>query len=227
MKSLIAAALLAVFMVACGCNSRRDDRRPGDSSDRPRKTPAVSPWPSGEDQTADARREFGAANSLEASGRYPDALPLYERVASLSPQFGDAAGLGAARCFLAMGKPAPALAALGPLANPALNDPDHEKLALAGQALLMQRKFRAAETVLARAAGAFGGEYPNRSWAPAAYANFGKALLENDKAGEAATAYGIAARLYAASGQRDKAATCRDMQVTIDEWLEERDRRGY
>jgi tetratricopeptide (TPR) repeat protein len=227
MKTFVAVALFAFSMLVCGCDARLDERGTGNSSGLPRKNPAVLPWPPGEGPMADAQHEFVAANSLEASGRHSDALLLYKRIASLSPQFGDEAGLGAARCLLAMDKPAPALAALEPLNIPAQNRLDHEKLALAGQALLMQRKFRAAEAALTHALGGVGEEHTDTPWAPAAYANFGKALLENDKAEEASAAYRVAARLYAAVGRRDRAATCRDMQVTIDEWLEERNRRGY
>jgi hypothetical protein len=167
------------------------------------------------------------ANSLETAGRHSEALLVYRRIGSLSPQFADEAGLGAARCLLAMDRPAPALAALEPLGVPAANCLEREKLALAGQALLLQRKYKTAESALSRALNGAGEECSGLPWEAAAYANFGKALLENDKTGEASRAYGTAARLYAVAGRMDKAATCRDLQATIDEWLAERYRRGY
>ena len=220
MRTIFSIALsLLLSMGLCGCESQDGGGQPGGSERTPRQRETGA--------AAEERGELNHAASLEAAGRHQEALLAYRRAGLSSPSFRDESDFGIARCLLAMDRPEPALAALEPLAVHPESAFDRERLALAGQAFLLQKRYRTAEKILSRAANGFEPELQNARWLAAAYANLGKALLENDKADEASSAYGAAAGLFAASGQRDKAATCRDMQMTIDEWLEDRDRHGY
>ena len=226
MRLILATAFSCVFLLS-GCAGFRDRKHDEvDDAAIVQSEPAALTWPAGEGPEAEAGRDLEQAASLEAASRYDEALLAYKR-AHTHPPLALTASLVVSRCLLALDRPAPALAALEPITIPPVDDIGRKKLALAGQALLMQKNFRAAEKALSWAQDGIDERVADALWAAAAAANLATSLLENDKIEEAYDAYGRASRLYASLGQREKAATCSRMRREIDELLYERRRFGY
>lgn len=154
---------------------------------------------------------YAEACGLERQRQHLEALKLFKSASdeTLDQDLAAKADLGAARCLIHLGELKPALRALGELPAEPKSMLDRKRLAVAGE--IFSRLGRpkdvepALEVALANAETSADSEL---DWAPAAYANLGKAYLDNHKIHHALAMYYRAHELFELKGDKAAAVHC-------------------
>ncbi|MDR1382664.1 MAG: tetratricopeptide repeat protein [Planctomycetaceae bacterium] len=169
---------------------------------------------------------FDRARLLQEKKEYNDAVALYKAVLETekTPEIREQVKVFLAQCLTAMTHYAAALKVLEPLPLEIYCDTDAQKLAVAGEILLRQRRENEAVVYLEIAVGsqdleALTKPIPDGSaenivfpdWLPAASANLACAYIQSDKPQNAGVLYEFAAKLYQQRYQYRQAEQCRRM----------------
>ncbi|MDR1491415.1 MAG: tetratricopeptide repeat protein [Planctomycetaceae bacterium] len=170
------------------------------------------------------------AKFLQEKKEYPDAIAQYKAVleTKIDAASREQAKIGLSQCLTAIAHYAAALKALEPLPLDVRCDTDAQKLAVAGEILLRQRRESEAVVYLEIAAGSIDLESVTASlsssdnsdndndaafpdWLPAAAANLASAYTKTDKPQSAVVMYEFAEKLYLRRRQYRQAEQCRQM----------------
>lgn len=204
------AAIAALVLLCAACVART----PG----------VVAPEPAGGESSLVREMlggDLGRAWALYGRGRHAEALIEFRKVkdGAESSEDREEARYGVAKCLVKMEYFAQAVEVLGPFSPSPQTDTARRRLALAGQAMLLDERPADAETLLeiALAGRDEPGEPP--AWLGPCSANLGCAYLRNGKPAKAMTMYERAAGLFRRSGRTDAAAKAEEMARSLKEAL--------
>jgi len=208
MRAFGPAACLLCLLAVAGCATLTRDRDAG---------PVAAPV---ERQTSLAEEmitgDRGRAWSLYGRGQYPEAVIEFRKVMAYgrTVEEREDGRFGLAKCLIRMEMFAQAVDTLGPFSTSPQTDATRRRMALAGQAMLLDGRTGDAETLLEIAL--TDRDAPDvPPWMGACSANLARAYLYNDKPAKAVTMYEKAADIFRQAGRADAATRAEEMAESL------------